>query len=193
MRRRDLIAALGATAAWSLPAGAQPKTIPVVGMLRPTPRASDLMEKALRSNMAGLGWQEGRTVAYQFAFTEGDSSRLQELAAELVRTRPAVLVASGYSSLRALQDRTRTIPIVGILSDDFVGQGVAFSMARPGGNVTGVSILGTQLEAKRLELLREAIPSARRIGVIIDPAIPVSRGRWQAIDEWLRLLGRTCR
>ena len=189
MRRRDLIVGLCARVAWPLPAGAQPKTIPVVGMLRPTPRAADLMEKALRGNMAALGWQDGRTVAYQFVFTEGDSSRLQELAAELVGTRPAVLVGSGYSSLRALQDRTRTIPIVGILADDFVGQGLASSMARPGGNVTGVSILGTQLEAKRLELLREAVPSAQRIGVILDPAIPVSRERWQVINEMAQALG----
>ena len=163
MRRREVIAGLSATAAWPRAAGAQQKTSPLIGILRMPPAALDLFIRPFRAFMTGLGWEEGRTVAYRISYADGDAARMPELAKALVTSGADVLVAAGTSSIRVLQNATATIPIVG-LGEDFVGAGFAKSMARPGGNVTGVSILATELDAKRLEVLRAALPTRDRSG-----------------------------
>jgi putative tryptophan/tyrosine transport system substrate-binding protein len=182
MRRREVVVGLGATAAWPRAAGAQQKTTPLIGILRMPPAALDLFIQPFRTFMMGLGWEEGRTVAYRISYADGDVALMPELAKALVSSGPDVLVAAGTSSIRVLQNATRTIPIVG-LGEDFVGAGFAKSMARPGGNVTGVSILATELDAKRLEVLRAALPTARHIALISDPGNPISSERWHLIEK----------
>ena len=182
MRRREVIAGLGAIAVWPRAAGAQQKTIPLIGILRMPPAALDLFIRPFRTFMMGLGWEEGRTVAYRISYADGDVALMPELAKALVSSGTDVLVAAGTSSIRVLQNATTTIPIVG-LGEDFVGAGFAKSMARPGGNVTGVSILATELDAKRLEVLRAALPTARHIALISDPGNPISAERWHLIEK----------
>jgi putative tryptophan/tyrosine transport system substrate-binding protein len=188
VRRREVIAGLSATAAWPRAAGAQQKTSPLVGILRMPPAALDLFIRPFRAFMTGLGWEEGRTVAYRISYADGDAARMPELAKALATSGADVLVAAGTSSIRVLQNATATIPIVG-LGEDFVGAGFAKSMARPGGNVTGVSILATELDAKRLEVLRAALPTARQIGLISDPGNPISAERWHLIEKAAQALG----
>jgi putative tryptophan/tyrosine transport system substrate-binding protein len=187
MRRREFVALLAGAAAWPLAARAQPKPAPLVGVLRMPPAALDLFIEPFRGFMAGLGWEEGRTVAYRILHADGDVARMPELATALAASGAEVLVAAGTSSIRVLKDATATIPIVG-LGEDFVGAGFARSMARPDGNVTGVSILATELDAKRLEVLRAALPSARRVALISDPGNRISPERWRLLEEAARRL-----
>jgi putative ABC transport system substrate-binding protein len=169
MNRRNLTAALGFTALAPGFAWAQARK-PVVGVLRVNPRTNDLLFEPFRRDMAALGWVEGKNVELLFTWADGRSDRLPELVAELVARGVDVIVTFGELGTRAAQMATAAIPIVG-MTDDLVGSGFVQSMARPGGNVTGISILGTELDPKRLEVLRQTVPQARRIGVLHDPAI----------------------
>jgi putative ABC transport system substrate-binding protein len=172
MRRRTLLAAIGATAlapyaAWSQNA----KRRPVVGVIRINPRGvNEVFLEPFRRDMTALGWKEKSNVDFLFTWADGRNDRLPVLAAEMVARGVDVLVTFGAPGVRAAQGASSTIPIVG-LADDMVGAGLVRSMAKPGGNTTGVSILATELDAKRLEILHEVTPSARRIGVLHDPSI----------------------
>jgi len=132
MKRREVISLLGGAAGWPLGARAQDKRSPVVGVLRMPPAALDLFVEPFRVFMAGLGWEEGRTIAYRILHADGHAARMPELARALANSSADVLVAAGTFSIRVLQDATATTPIVG-LGEDFVGAGFARSMARPGG------------------------------------------------------------
>src|SRR5215469_2939724 len=114
----------------------------------------------LRDAVTALGYIDGKTFRLDFRFAEGDPARLPTLARALVRDEPSVIVASGDAAIRAAQAATHTIPIVAN-ANDLVGSGLIASLARPGGNITGVSMLITELDAKRLEILEEILPSAR--------------------------------
>src|SRR6202048_965935 len=118
--------------------------------------------------MKTVGWEEGRIIRFLFVWEEARSDRAPALARELVAQQADLIIPFGDPAIRAAQRATQTIPIVG-MTDDMVGSGLAASMARPGGNTTGVSILASELNVKRLELLHEFIPQARRIGVLTDP------------------------
>jgi putative tryptophan/tyrosine transport system substrate-binding protein len=162
--------------------------LPLFGVLRiDTPATLGLTTGLLREAPAALGDVDGSTIRLDFRLAEGDAGRFPELAAALVRDQPRVIVASGGAAARAAQAATRTIPIVAI-SDDLVASGLIASLAKPGGNITGISLMVTELDAKRLEVLTELVPSGRRFGVLSDPAVKTP-AVLQAIADTARALG----
>jgi putative tryptophan/tyrosine transport system substrate-binding protein len=177
MRRREFITLLGAAAAWPLAARAQQSRLPVVGVLRPNRR--DVLEtfaEPFRRYMKAIGWEEGRNVRFLFLWTEGLAERTPALAGELVAQNVDLIVTFGDPATRAAQRATAAIPIVA-MTDDMVGSGLAASLARPGGNTTGVSILASELDVKRLEVLHEFVPQARRIAVLADATTVSTRAQ----------------
>jgi putative tryptophan/tyrosine transport system substrate-binding protein len=141
----------------------------------------------LRRALAGLGYVEGRNLRLDFRFAEGHVERFPALAKEVAAEKADVIVALGDAATRAAQQATRTIPIVAV-ADDLVASGLIQSMATPGGNTTGVSILATELDAKKLEILKDIVPAARHFGVLRDPANS-TEARLEAIAETARTLG----
>jgi putative tryptophan/tyrosine transport system substrate-binding protein len=173
MKRREFITLLGgAAAAWPLAARAQ-QPLPMVGILRINPMESEIFAEPFRRDMKELGWEEGRNIRFEFVWAGGRTEDVPALARDLVARQPDMIVTFENLGLSAVQRATTTIPIVG-MTDDMVGEGLAVSMARPGGHTTGVSILGAELDLKRLELLHEYVPRARRIAVLKDPTSTVA-------------------
>jgi len=170
MRRRDLVASLAATAAaWPLTARAQQKAMPVIGYLRPgSPGPTESRLAAFHQGLSETGYVEGQNVAIETLWAEGRYDRLPALAADLVGRKVDLIVASGVPSALAAKSATLTIPIVFHSGDDPVAAGVVASFARPGGNLTGVSMLNVELTAKRLELLAELVPQARVIALLAN-------------------------
>jgi ABC-type uncharacterized transport system substrate-binding protein len=160
--------------AHSFPAAAQqPKKVPRIGYLSPGDAASDSgRSEAIRLGLRELGYIEGQNIAIEYRYAEGKRDRLPELAAELVRLKvDIILVTGGGPVIRAAKNATKTIPIVMVGPGlDPVKAGFVESLARPGGNVTGLTILGTELGGKRLELLKEAVPKLARVAVLYDQA-----------------------
>ena len=166
-RRRLLVA--GAATFLSGRAAAQPARVPVIGIVRlGTKSRRDNFVASFTQSMHELGWEEGRHFRLVVLYAEEQPDRIPALVGELVSRRVDVMVQLGDPAIRAAQQATRAIPIVG-MADDIVGSQLAASMARPGANTTGVSILASELDVKRLELLHEFVPKARRIGVLVDP------------------------
>jgi putative tryptophan/tyrosine transport system substrate-binding protein len=178
MTRRELIFMLGSTAsAWPLAARAQqPAKLPRVGWVWPGRSAGNPIEAAgFRQGLEELGYTEGRNILVEYRFGEGSVDRAADLVTELARLRPDVLVAVGDLTARAAKGVTTTIPVV-MLAGDPVGLGLIASLARPGGNITGVSMMqGLEgLAGKRVELLREAVSTATRIGLMFNPDNPTT-------------------
>jgi putative ABC transport system substrate-binding protein len=168
--RRNFIALLGgAAAAWPLAARAQrPTKLPTIGFLgASTPSNWSQWTAAFVQRMRELGWTDGRTVTIEYRWAEGRNERYTEIAAEFVRLNVDVIVTVG-SAVAAAKQATSTIPIVFAIAVDPVGSGMVASLARPGGNATGISVQSTDLAGKRLEILREVLPNLRRLAIIAD-------------------------
>ncbi|HEY9361475.1 MAG TPA: ABC transporter substrate-binding protein [Xanthobacteraceae bacterium] len=166
MRRRDFIALLGsAGATWPLALRAQqPAKIPRIGIIDDAP-----MWHAFRQALRELGYVEGQNVAYEYRYGDGSPDRLAEVAAELVR-RPVDLIATfGTPPTHAAKEATATIPIVMVGVGDPVRAGLVASLARPGGNITGNTVLSPDLGPKRMQILREAIANVSRVAFLINP------------------------
>ena len=168
MNRRALIALLGGAAASPLAARAQQAArLPTIGFLgQSTPVVESERLDAFLKRLRELGWIEGRTVAIEYAWGQGSSERFAEIAADFVRLKVDVIVTSGTANVIAAKQATSVIPIVFAAVGDPVGNGLVASLARPGGNVTGLSTVATDLAGKRLELLRMAVPGFRRLATI---------------------------
>ena len=147
------------------------KRRPVIGVVRVNPRdTNETFIEPFRRDMAALGWIEHDNVEFMFSWAGGRNAALAPLIADMVARKVDLIVTFGPVGARAALQATTTIPIVA-MTDDLAGGGLVKSMARPGGNLTGVSILATELDAKRLEILREAAPFVRRVGVLYDPEL----------------------
>jgi putative tryptophan/tyrosine transport system substrate-binding protein len=177
MRRRDFITLLGGTAAaWPLATHAQqPAKLPTIGYLAPgTPEIQGRWWAAFVEQLRVLGWIEGRNVAIEHRWAEGRSERYTEIAAEFVRLNVEIIITDGSTAIAAAKRATPVIPIVFAAAGDPVATGLVASLARPGGNVTGMSLMSSELGAKRLELLREVLPRLSRVAVLWNVDNPYS-------------------
>jgi putative ABC transport system substrate-binding protein len=172
VRRRDFISLLGTTAAaWPFAARAQQPTMPAIGFLDSrSPEAVVSRLRAFRQGLQESGYVEGENIAIVYRYAENQLEWLSDLARDLVQRRVAVIVTPGEPSAFAAKAATATIPIVFGTAEDPVKVGLVASLARPGGNITGINTLSAELTAKRLELLRQLLPRADRIAVLVNPA-----------------------
>ena len=186
--RRELLAALGGAATWPLAARAQQK-LPTIGYLGTAAAAAWApWTAAFVQRLHELGWTDGRTVEIQYRWAEGRSERWAEIAAEFVRLKVDVIVTGGNAAVAAKQ-ASSAVPIVFALVDDPVGLGLIASLARPGGNVTGLSIQNPDLAGKRVELLREVVPGLRRLAIMANVELPSAASEMREVQTAARTLG----
>jgi len=193
MRRREFIGLVGgAAAAWPLATRAQRPSMPVIGYLSArTPEDSVEVLAAFRRGLAEIGFVEGQNVAIEYRWLEGHNDRLQEMVADLVRRRVAVIaIPNNTGSVLAANAATQTIPIVFNIGSDPVAIGVVATLSHPGKNATGVSMQQTAVMAKRLELMHELVPTANSIALLVNPGNPgIAKGDVRESQEAARALG----
>jgi putative tryptophan/tyrosine transport system substrate-binding protein len=187
MRRREFIAALGGAAVAPLVANAQQGKLTRIGALVLTSGDAQSLAKALREGLRELGYAEGQNLVFEFRSADGNADRLPNLAAELVRLPVDLIVATFTPCALAAKQATTTVPIVMAAVADPVGSGLVQSLARPGGNITGFSNMAAEIAGKSVELLRDMLPSLKRVAVLANPLDPFTR----PFLEQVNLAGRT--
>ena len=176
MKRREFITLIGVAAVgWPLAARAQQPKVPTVGVLVVGAPGSEQFWRLFRKEMRELGYVEGQNIRFEFRSDEGKLDRLPELAAELVRLKVDIIVTWFTPAARAAKQATREIPVVMALAGNPVENGLVESLARPGGNVTGMSTVGAELASKSVELIQELLPSARRVAALANAPDPFSK------------------
>jgi putative tryptophan/tyrosine transport system substrate-binding protein len=191
MRRRELIAGATGLIAYPLGASAQQARLPLIGFLHsgsPGPFAH--LVAAFREGLRETGYVEGQNVAIDFRWAEGNYDLLPSLALDLVRRDMAVIVAAGSSPALAAKAATRTLPIVFVSGGDPLGRGLVAGIERPGGNATGINVITAELTGKRLALLRELVPSATLIAVLLNTSNPNAAGELGDIQQAARSVGQ---
>jgi len=191
MQRRELVTVLGGAAvAWPLTARAQqPGKMPRIGYLgSSSPSLEPHYVAAFRQKLRDLGHVEGENIVIEYRWAEGQDDRLPNLATELIRLEPDIIVTTGTPSTLAAMHATKTIPIVMASAGNPVGVGLVASLVRPGGNVTGFAIRAPELEGKRLELLKQAVPELSRIAILWNPSNPAIVSSFDAIETAGRAL-----
>jgi len=192
MKRREFILALGsAAAAWPLAARArQPAKIPRIGLLSTfSPSETVPWHQALRQGLRDLGWVEGENINIEYRYAEGRLDRLPGLASDLVRLKVDLIFTDTTSPALVAKNATRTIPIVVASANDVVESGLAQSLARPGGNITGLDQIAPELGGKRLELLKEIVPKLSSAVVLWNPQNKASTRNWNELQDPARQLG----
>ena len=191
IRRREFITLLGgATAAGPLAARAQPATRPVVGFLHYASATTlQHLAEAVRRGLQEVGYVENQNVAIEYRWADGHYERLPALAAELVRRQVAVIIAGGAVAALAAKEATASIGVVFTSGADPVASGLIRSLSRPGGNLTGVSLLAAEMATKRLELIRDLLPRARAVAMIINPTFPGAESEMAEIEAAGRIIG----
>jgi putative tryptophan/tyrosine transport system substrate-binding protein len=190
MRRREFIAGLGGAAAWPVVARAQQPALPVVGFINPA--SLDTSARNLAAFRAGLGetgYVEGQNVTIEYQWLDGQFDRVPALVADLVLRRVAVIDAGTQQIALAAKAATATIPIVFGVGDDPVRLGLVASLARPGGNVTGMNFLTFEVVQKRLELLRELVPKANRVSALVNPRNSGAEASLREVQDAARVTG----
>src|ERR1700732_2235350 len=190
MRRREFITLIGGAAAWPLAAHAQQPAMPVIGFLSSlAPNDLNLIVPAFREGLNGTGFVEGRNIAIEYRWAEGDYQRLPTLSADLVRRKVAVIAAiSGTPAALAAKAATTTIPIVFAIGGDPIAPGLVANLSRPGGNITGASFYSSLVSTKRLDLAREFVES--RIAVLFNPENPPGLAEGRAVQEAAEAIGQ---
>jgi len=191
MRRREFLGALGGAAAWPLAAHAQqPRKLPTIGFLGATTASgASQWTAAFVQRLRELGWIEGRTIAIEYRWAEGRTERHTEIATEFVRLKVDIIATWGTTGVIAAQQATSVIPIVFALAGDPVGTGLVTSLARPGGNVTGLSSQQSDIAGKRLELLREVFATVRRLAILANVDSPPAVLDMREVQVAARTLG----
>jgi putative ABC transport system substrate-binding protein len=190
MRRREFITLLSGAATWPLAARAQQPRMPVIGFLgAATPAVARQWFTVFAVRLAELGWVEGRNVTIEIRWAEGRGERAAEIAAEFVRLKVDVIATWGTASALAAKSATSAIPIVFAVATDPIGSGLVESLARPGGNVTGLSVQTIDLAGKRLELLREVVPDLRRLSIMANVGVPDTAAEMREVEALAGTLG----
>ena len=191
IKRRDFITLLGAVAAWPLAARAQQPAMPVMGYLNSRSRDTDTpFLAAFHRGLNETGYVEGQNVAIEYRWADGQYDRLPVLATDLVRRRVTVMAATSTPAALAAKAATSAIPIVFTTAADPIAVGLVDSLSRPSGNVTGVNSYLSDLGAKRLELLRQLVPTAAVIGMLVNPNYPDAESQAKDVKEAARTLGQ---
>jgi putative ABC transport system substrate-binding protein len=188
LNRRKFITLLGGAAVWPLAARAQQPAIPVIGFLSALSAGKMSNVEAFRQGLAEAGYDEGRNVTVEYRWAESHYDRLPALAADLIQHRVAAIVAAAVDAAHAAKAATSTIPIVFFMSGDPVTEGLVASLNQPGGNLTGVTSFSGVLSSKRLELLRELVPTAGVVAVLINPNNSNAKFRLKEVEEASRVL-----